>query len=161
MEEVEPRLKYVRMKNDLEKILQNDAASCIAVHPKVPNLFRTFEVRLGSSIQYSLYLQFLCLGSHWGRIHLLDHQGNSISSKTLDAHAVAVNQISIDLNGDFIGSCSDDGKVFIYGLYSIENNHIMNMGRLVKSVALDPNYYKTGSGRKFITGNSILFLPTF
>lgn len=92
-------------------------------------------------------------------IHLLDHQGNNICSKTLQAHTVAVNQISIDQNGDFIGSCSDDGKVFIYGLYSTENNHDMRMERLVKSIALDPNYYKTGSGRKFITGKiySILF----
>lgn len=35
MDEIEPRLKYVRIRNDLENILQNDAASCIAVHPKV------------------------------------------------------------------------------------------------------------------------------
>jgi len=35
MDEIEPRLKYVRIRNDLEHILQNDAASCIAVHPKV------------------------------------------------------------------------------------------------------------------------------
>lgn len=35
MDETEPRLKYVRIRNDLEHILQNDAASCIAVHPKV------------------------------------------------------------------------------------------------------------------------------
>ncbi|XP_012255433.1 vacuolar protein sorting-associated protein 41 homolog isoform X1 [Athalia rosae] len=140
VEEVEPRLKYARIKNDLMNILQTDAASCIAVHPK-----------------------FLCLGSHWGMIHLLDHQGNSIPSKTLKAHAVAVNQISIDQNGDFIGSCSDDGKVFIYGLYSTENNHIMNMGRLVKSVALDPCYWKSGSGRRFVTGDSklILYEKTF
>lgn len=84
-------------------------------------------------------------------IHLLDHQGNNIKSKTLQAHTVAVNQISIDHNGDFIASCSDDGKVFIYGLYSTENNHNMSMGRLVKSIAIDPNY-KSGSGRRFITG---------
>nr|XP_012139386.1 PREDICTED: vacuolar protein sorting-associated protein 41 homolog isoform X3 [Megachile rotundata] len=133
--EVEPRLKYVRMRNALEHILQNDAASCIAVHPK-----------------------FLCLGSHWGMIHLLDHQGNNIESKSLQAHTVAVNQISIDYNGDFIASCSDDGKVFIYGLYSTENNHNINMGRLVKSVAIDPNYYKSGSGRRFITGDDKLAL---
>lgn len=85
-------------------------------------------------------------------IHLLDHQGNNVKSKTLQAHTVAVNQISIDHNGDFIASCSDDGKVFIYGLYSTENNHNMSMGRLVKSIAIDPNYYKSGSGRRFITG---------
>jgi hypothetical protein len=28
----------------------------------------------------------------------------------------------------------------------------MAIGRLVKSVAIDPNYYKSGSGRRFITG---------
>ncbi|KZC05745.1 Vacuolar protein sorting-associated protein 41 like protein [Dufourea novaeangliae] len=96
------------MRNDLEHILQNDAASCIAVHPK-----------------------FLCLGSHWGMIHLLDHQGNNIH---------------------------DDGKIFIYGLYSKENNHNMSMGRLMKSIAIDPNYYKGGSARRFITGDDKLAL---
>lgn len=55
--------------------------------------------------------QFICVGTHWGMIHLLDHQGNSIRSKELRAHTVAVNQISIDTNGDYIASCSDDGKV--------------------------------------------------
>ncbi|XP_076241786.1 vacuolar protein sorting-associated protein light [Calliopsis andreniformis] len=140
IDELEPRLKYVRVRNDLEHILQNDAASCIAVHPK-----------------------FLCLGSHWGMIHLLDHQGNNIQSKSLQVHTVAVNQISIDHNGDFIASCSDDGKVFIYGLYSTENNHNMSMGRLVKSIAIDPNYYKSGSGKRFITGDDklVLYEKTF
>ncbi|XP_019888291.2 vacuolar protein sorting-associated protein 41 homolog isoform X1 [Ooceraea biroi] len=140
IDEIEPRLKYVRIRNDLEHILQNDAASCIAVHPK-----------------------FLCLGSHWGMIHLLDHQGNNVKSKTLQAHTVAVNEISIDDNGDFIASCSDDGKVFIYGLYSTENNHNISMGRLVKSIAIDPNYYKSGSGRRFITGDDklVLYEKTF
>ncbi|XP_053997845.1 vacuolar protein sorting-associated protein 41 homolog [Hylaeus anthracinus] len=139
LDEVEPRLKYVRMRNDLERILQNDAASCIAVHPK-----------------------FLCLGSHWGMIHLLDHQGNNIQSKSLQAHTVAVNQISIDHNGDFIASCSDDGKVYIYGLYSTDNQS-MSMGRLVKSIAIDPNYYKSTSGRRFITGDDklVLYEKTF
>ncbi|GLG97383.1 Protein of unknown function [Gryllus bimaculatus] len=34
-EEAEPKLKYVRMMNDVQNILTKDAASCIAVHPKV------------------------------------------------------------------------------------------------------------------------------
>lgn len=34
-EEVEPKLKYVRISNDLKKILSKDAVSCIAVHSKV------------------------------------------------------------------------------------------------------------------------------
>lgn len=34
-EEVEPKLKYVRISNDLKRILTKDAVSCIAVHSKV------------------------------------------------------------------------------------------------------------------------------
>ena len=34
-EEVEPKLKYVRISNDLQNILNKDAVSCIAVHSKV------------------------------------------------------------------------------------------------------------------------------
>jgi hypothetical protein len=34
-EEIEPKLKYVRLANDLKSILTKDAANCIAVHPKV------------------------------------------------------------------------------------------------------------------------------
>lgn len=134
-EELEPKLKYIRITNDLKNILCKDAASCIAVHTK-----------------------FICVGTHWGMIHLLDHQGNSIRNKELRAHTVAVNQISIDANGDFIASCSDDGKVFVYGLYTSENNQSLVIGRLVKCVAIDPNYYKSGSGRRFITGDERLVL---
>ena len=101
------------------------------------------------------------MGTHWGTIHLLDHLGNSIESKSLQAHTVAVNQISIDQNGDFIASCSDDGKVFVYGLYSNENNHNMSTGRLIKSIAIDPKYYKSGSGRRFITGILLTQLKNF
>lgn len=96
------------------------------------------------------------MGSHWGTIHILDHQGNSIESKSLQAHTVAVNQISIDQNGDFIASCSNDGRVFIYGLYSIENNHNISTGHWVKCIAIDPKYHKSGSGRRFIIGKIIL-----
>ncbi|XP_043470755.1 vacuolar protein sorting-associated protein 41 homolog [Leptopilina heterotoma] len=135
VDEIEPRLKYVRMRNHLENILQRDAASCIAVHPK-----------------------FLCIGSHWGAIHLLDHQGNAVEFKTFQAHTVAVNQISIDQNGDYIASCSDDGRVFIISLYNPENTQNMCTGRLVKCISIDPNYFKTGNTKRFITGDDKLTL---
>ena len=35
LQEVEPRLKYERVGNDVTTILSKDAASCLAVHPKV------------------------------------------------------------------------------------------------------------------------------
>lgn len=59
---------------------------------------------------YFTVLQFVCVGTEWGIIHLLDHQGNNVN-RELRAHTVAINQISIDGNGDHIASCSDDGRV--------------------------------------------------
>ncbi|KAL1123338.1 hypothetical protein AAG570_002423 [Ranatra chinensis] len=123
------------MSNDMRKILLNDAASCVAVHPK-----------------------FLCVGTHLGIIRILDHNGNHVSGKELPVHSVAVNQISIDANGDHIASCSDDGKVFVFGLYNTDNNQDIVIGRLVKTVAIDPNYYKSGSGRRVITGDDRLMI---
>lgn len=136
----EPKLKYDRMENDLLNILLKDAVSCICVHTK-----------------------FICIGTRWGVIHLLDHEGNIVAisqdGKTeFQAHTIAVNQISVDQNGDYIASCSDDGKVVVYGLYSNDNTHNLNLGRAVKSVALDPCYFKSGSGRRFLTGDHRLTL---
>ncbi|XP_063361888.1 vacuolar protein sorting-associated protein 41 homolog [Cydia amplana] len=137
----EPKLKYDRMGNDVQNILLKDAVSCICVHTK-----------------------FICLGTQWGVIHLLDHEGNTVplsqdgKDKELQAHAIAVNRISVDLNGEYIASCSDDGKVLVYGLYTDDNAHNLNLGRVVKSVALDPCYFKSGSGRRFLTGDTKLTL---
>ncbi|OWR52386.1 vacuolar protein sorting-associated protein 41 homolog [Danaus plexippus] len=137
----EPKLKYDRMGNDVENILLKDAVSCICVHTK-----------------------FICLGTQWGVIHLLDHDGNTVpispdnNQKDLQAHAIAINKISVDLNGDYIASCSDDGKVVVYGLYSPDNTHNLTLGRVVKSVSLDPYYFKSGSGRRFLTGDNKLTL---
>lgn len=137
----EPKLKYDRMGNDMENILLKDAVSCICVHTK-----------------------FICIGTQWGVIHLLDHEGNLVpisqDGKTteLQAHAIAVNKISVDQNGDYIASCSDDGKVVIHGLSCDDNTHNLNLGRVVKSVALDPYYCKSGSGRRFLTGDNKLTL---
>ena len=83
---------------------------------------------------------------------------------------VSVNQISIDNKGEYIATCSDDGmvndsfylssmdinkilfQIIISGLYTDENNQKINIGKAVKSIALDPYHYKSGSGRKFIVG---------
>ncbi|CAH1788445.1 unnamed protein product [Owenia fusiformis] len=134
-EEVEPKLKYERIGNDLLNILTKDAASCIAVHEK-----------------------FLALGTHWGMIHILDHCGNNIVSKELPAHQTTVNQMSIDENGDFLASCSDDGRVVINGLYTNDNNQVLNFDRPVKAVSMDPHFFKHGSGKHFVTGDDKLVL---
>ncbi|XP_050089109.1 vacuolar protein sorting-associated protein 41 homolog [Anopheles aquasalis] len=137
-DEVEPKLKYVRLSNDLKNILSEEAISCIAVHPR-----------------------FLCLGTHWGRIHMLDHQGNSVHTMVNvkdNVHILSVNSISVDSKGEHIATCSDDGKVMISGLYSDENNQQLSTGKIVKAVELDPIHYRSGSGRKFIIGDSKLVL---
>ncbi|KAK2146463.1 hypothetical protein LSH36_606g03004 [Paralvinella palmiformis] len=134
-DDVEPQLKYERIGNDLANILNKDAASCMAVHPK-----------------------FLALGTHWGMIHILDHIGHNIRSKELPAHTTTVNQISIDDNGDYIASCSDDGRVVINGLYDVENNQTINFDRPIRAVALDPTFSKSGSGKQFVTGEDKLVL---
>lgn len=101
------------------------------------------------------------MGTYLGAVHLLDHQGNTVTLKekqNLPTHVVAVNQISIDSKGEFLATCSDDGMVKISGFYTEENNQTINMGQNVKSVAMDPLFYKSGSGRKCIVGDSNLTL---
>ena len=44
-------------------------------------------------------------------------------------------------------------KVVISGLYTSENNQAVNFDRPVKAVAIDPNFYKSGSGKHFVTGD--------
>ncbi|CAI9735685.1 sorting-associated 41 homolog isoform X1 [Octopus vulgaris] len=132
-EEAEPKLKYERLVNDLTKILNKDAASCMAVHSK-----------------------FLALGTHNGAIHILDHAGYNI--KDIQAHNNTVNQISIDDSGDYIASCSDDGHIIITGLYSSENDQSKNFDRPIKAIALDPQFSKPGSGKHYISGDDKLVL---
>lgn len=134
-EEVEPKLKYVRLTNDVQTILTKDGVSYLAAHPK-----------------------FLCIGTDWGALHLLDYEGNIVNNGQLRPHTVAVNQISIDSRGEFIATCSDDGNVFVYGLYTAEDAQQVSLGRCVKSVAIDPLYHRSGSYRRFITGDDRLML---
>ncbi|KAK2570430.1 Vacuolar protein sorting-associated protein 41-like protein [Acropora cervicornis] len=134
-EEVEPKLKYERIGNAMNTILNGEeCASCMAVHTK-----------------------FLALGTHYGVVHILDHQGNPSSSKQYPSHTTAINQISIDQNGDYVASCSDDGRVVINGLCSSENNIQTSFDSPVKSVALDPEFSKKRT-KMYVTGGTKLIL---
>ena len=68
-------------------------------------------------------MQFLVLGSHWGTVYVLDHQGNAVRGKDMAIHATSVNHLSLDENGDFLASCSDDGKVN-FCLYCFPSNWV-------------------------------------
>ncbi|CAL4184393.1 unnamed protein product, partial [Meganyctiphanes norvegica] len=127
-EEEEPKLKYERISGDLREILKRDGASCIAANSKL-----------------------MIIGTNWGRVHVMDHQGNKV--KEFAPHSGPVTMIDMDMNGDYIASCSHDRKVSIQGLYTSDNSHMLTMDVPVRCVALDPFYFKPRSGRRFIVGD--------
>ena len=43
-EEIEPKLKYLRIGCDLKNILQSDSVSCIAAHSKVKQIHQLFSL---------------------------------------------------------------------------------------------------------------------
>lgn len=129
-EQDEPKLRYDRITSDLAKIFVKDAASCLAAHSK-----------------------FLALGTHWGIVHVLDLQGTKIQDKEFQSHTTTVNQISIDANGDYIASCSDDGVVSINGLYTSEFNTKSCHDFPVRSVALDPLFGRKRD-RQYVLGGA-------
>ena len=127
-EDEEPKLKYERVGNAIQDILQQDAASCMAVH-----------------------LKFLALGTHWGVVHVLDHQGNNIRNKEFPSHTTTVNQISIDSYGEYVASCSEDGRVVINGLYNSDNNVQQMFDCPIRALALHPEYSRRGN-RQYVIG---------
>ncbi|KAJ0714190.1 putative chromatin regulator PHD family [Helianthus annuus] len=124
-EEDEPRLKYQRMGGTVPTLLSSDAASCVAVAERM-----------------------IALGTHAGSVHILDFLGNQI--KEFRAHTAAVNDLCFDLDGEFIGSCSDDGSVVIISLFTDEKLKF-EYHRPMKAIALDPDYSRKAS-RRFVAG---------
>ncbi|XP_028659814.1 vacuolar protein sorting-associated protein 41 homolog [Erpetoichthys calabaricus] len=129
--EEEPKLKYERLANGVSEILQKDAASCMTVHDK-----------------------FLALGTHFGKVFLLDVQGNV--TQKFDISTVKINQISLDDSGEHVGICSEDGKVQVFGLYTREGFHD-NFDCPIKVVALHPQFGRSSS-KQFVTGRNKLQL---
>ncbi|KAH9618528.1 hypothetical protein KSS87_018147 [Heliosperma pusillum] len=124
-EEDEPKLKYQRMGGSLSSLLANDAATCIAVSERM-----------------------IALGTHCGAIHILDFLGNQV--KELRSHKAAVNGLCFDIDGEFIGSCSDDGSVVISSLFTDEKRKF-EYHRPMKAIALDPDYSRKLS-KRFVAG---------
>ncbi|MED6206016.1 Vacuolar protein sorting-associated protein 41 [Stylosanthes scabra] len=124
-DEEEPRLKYQRMGGSIPAMLATDAASCIAVAERM-----------------------IALGTQGGTVHILDFLGNQV--KEFAAHASVVNDLSFDIEGEFIGSCSDDGSVVINSLFTDEKMKF-EYQRPMKAIALDPEYSRNTS-RRFVAG---------
>ncbi|CAF0718867.1 unnamed protein product [Brachionus calyciflorus] len=128
--EAEPVLAYSRMRNDVTTILQNDSVSCIKADHKI-----------------------LVIGTHWGRVHIMDHDGNKIMTKEI--HQTTVNDITIDSKEEYVASCSDDGKVSIFGICESTHDQIAEFNRPIKSIELEPNFSQTFS---YVTGDTRLVL---
>ncbi|XP_048367400.1 vacuolar protein sorting-associated protein 41 homolog [Sphaerodactylus townsendi] len=128
--EAEPKLKYERLSNGVTEILQKDVASCMTVHEK-----------------------FLALGTHYGKVYLLDVQGN-ITQK-FDISPVKINQISLDESGEHMGVCSEDGKVQVFGLYTGEEFH-QTFDCPIKIVAVHPQFVRSHCKQFVMGGNKLL-----
>lgn len=92
----------------------------------------------------------------------MDHQGNTVNSHlSCDskefAHTVAVNEVDIDTKGEYVITCSDDGRVNIIGLFSDEQNQTISFGHSIRSVVLDPDP-KVSEGKRFIVGKLLNFI---
>jgi len=110
----EPKLKYQRIGGSIGEIFKTDAASCMAVAEKL-----------------------LALGTHYGLVYVLDFQGHII--RRFAQHQATVNELCIDVTGEYVSSCGNDGKVYINSLYGNETiEH--SFKRPVTSIALDPDY---------------------
>lgn len=70
--------------------------------------------------------------------------------KEFIAHTAAVNDLCFDIEGEYIGSCSDDGSVVINSLFT-EERLKFEYHRPMKAIALDPDYVRKAS-RRFVTG---------
>ncbi|KAG0031903.1 Vacuolar protein sorting-associated protein 41 [Podila clonocystis] len=124
-EDEEPKLNYQRLGAGIGDMLKKDSASASTVSER-----------------------FLAMGTHWGVVHIMDFEGNE--NQKFQAHQATVNDLSVDLEGEYIASASDDGKVVINGLFTQEHQ-VFNYKRPVKAVALEPDYAKSTS-KQFVSG---------
>ena len=123
----EPVLTYSRMRNDVADILRNDSVSCIRTGRKI-----------------------LFVGTHEGRVHIMDHEGNKFEKENMPKHECTVNDLSIDAREEYVASCGDDGVVNIFGICD-EYFDCARFDRPIKCVELEPNFQQTKS---FVTGDT-------
>jgi WD40 repeat protein len=116
----------------------------------------------------------IALGTLDGTVHILDFLGNQVRPhsrplslalsrlfinsqifafqvKEFAAHTAAVNDLSFDIEGEYIGSCSDDGTVVINSLFTDEKVLKFEYHRPMKAIALDPEYSRKMS-KRFVAG---------
>ena len=93
--EEEPQLKYHRLVGSLPAIFEqeNNTATALCVSDKL-----------------------IILGTNLGFLYILNFEGYCGELK-FRPHVGAVRDVSIDLSGEYVASCSDDGKIVVRNLY--------------------------------------------
>lgn len=106
-EEEEPTLKYARLGGSAGGILEKDSASALLVSNKyiVRRILSQPEFK---SRRADDKRRQQVLGSHNGAVYVLNLEGRLL--KTFRPHAAMVNDLSLDLQSDFVASASMDGK---------------------------------------------------
>lgn len=62
-----------------------------------------------------------------------------------------INDVTLDLKEEYVASCSDDGKVVIFGLCDTAHDQVIEFNRPIKSIELEPTFASTFS---FVTGDT-------
>lgn len=65
--------------------------------------------------------------------------------------------MTIDSKEEYIASCSDDGKVVIFGLCENTHDQVIEFNRPIKSIELDPSFASTFS---FVTGDTKVYFKS-
>ncbi|GAC74618.1 vacuolar assembly/sorting protein VPS41 [Moesziomyces antarcticus T-34] len=124
-EDVEPSLKYSRVKGGVSDVLKRDTASAFALSPR-----------------------FMALGTHAGMIYILDINGNLVKGFRL--HTASILDVVIDNTSDFVAAASMDGLVSISALATAEQ-YVFDFKRPMRCISLEPNFGRKSS-RAFVCG---------
>jgi len=91
-----------------------------------------------------------------GYLYILDFEGNNNQQQQFRPHAETINDLSIDSTGEYIASCSNDGKVVVYNIYSALYANIQNpsLHQKILDPNSDPNAVKTGNSAMMSTAGS-------
>ncbi|KAL6770739.1 hypothetical protein ACKKBF_B32460 [Auxenochlorella protothecoides x Auxenochlorella symbiontica] len=103
----------------------------------------------GTALLLAVSDKVLALGTSTGAVLVLDYNGNQVQA--FKEHHAAVTDLSFDAEAEYLASCSADGWVVIYGLYTGDiRRH--NCHQPLTTVALDPRYSERKT-REFVHGS--------
>ena len=125
--EAEPVLKYVRISNDMATIIAKSKVTAVDIDDR-----------------------FLMIGTQNGHVHVFDHNGYEVTvDRKFPVHPIAVTSLCIDRTGEFFASCSNDGRINVFGFFKSDFDVQECLPFKVECICLDPNF---SVSRCFATG---------